>query len=157
MDLSLPFSLFIPRWWIRGRKRARRERETCSHTLYLQIHVAGKHTHPGGGREGEGGRHVAVVAGRRENSTGRFICMLVFFRSLERSLLSDSRPTTRYYDNRGGIFFVHPRPPPLQTATASRPSVEREKEKEEERLLVRHLFSFKFVKFLFFLSFPFFK
>lgn len=48
--LSLPFSLFIPRWWIRGRKRARRERETCSHTLYLQIHVAGKHTHPGGGR-----------------------------------------------------------------------------------------------------------
>lgn len=112
---------------------------------------------PGGGREGEGGRHVAVVAGRRENSTGRFICMLVFFRSLERSLLSDSRPTTRYYDNRGGIFFVHPRPPPLQTATASRPSVEREKEKEEERLLVRHLFSFKFVKFLFFLSFPFFK
>lgn len=113
-------SLSIPRW-IRGRKRARRERETCSHTLYLQIHVAGKHTQARGG-----GRHVAV-AGRRENSTGRFICMLVFFRSLERSLLSDSRPTTRYYDNRGGIFFVHPRPPPLQTATTSRPSVERER------------------------------
>lgn len=143
-------SLSIPRW-IRGRKRARRERETCSHTLYLQIHVAGKHTQARGG-----GRHVAV-AGRRENSTGRFICMLVFFRSLERSLLSDSRPTTRYYDNRGGIFFVHPRPPPLQTATTSRPSVERER---RGRLLVRlHPSSFEFVKwrFLFLIIFFFFK
>lgn len=68
---------------IRGRKRARREREMCSHTPYLQIHVP-EHTHS----------RATYPEPRRENSTGRFICMLVFFRTLGSSHLSDSTDDT---------------------------------------------------------------
>lgn len=49
-SFSLSFFLFLStpriRHAIRSRKRPSRERETCPHTLYLQIHV-GKHTHSG--------------------------------------------------------------------------------------------------------------